>query len=163
MSILSLAVLLFLAPAPVQQSGVNLEVGVKLRKKDVKKSDPYTMTHPAQVRPFVERDVGGVLYRLAYNEKSREVRYIFTEDKDFKTAGGLKVGDIIEVSRGEMEAYLGWEVRAPKTSDGWHPLIGFNDKITVEAADWDNTVDFNNLKEGVKVRAKILGFVKGGQ
>ncbi|HKQ52477.1 MAG TPA: hypothetical protein VJT74_08920 [Pyrinomonadaceae bacterium] len=158
MKILSLLMLLLLAVAPVQQSNVKPELGTKLGKSEVKKSDDLTLTHPAQLRPSIERTIGGVVYLLAYDPKNREVRYIFTDDKEFRAAGGAKVGDIIELTREEIIAYPGWEIHAAETSDGWHPLIGFDDKI----ARPDDAVDFKGLKEGEKLRAKILGFVKGG-
>ena len=55
-----------------------------------------------------------------------EIKYIYTEDKDFKTAQGLKVGSEISLTRDEVLIYPGWDVYSKISVDGWYPIVGYN-------------------------------------
>jgi hypothetical protein len=163
MKLWCLAVFLLSIVAPLQQSSIKLEIGAKLKKRDFPKtSRKLYMTHPAQMRPYIEKNIDGVDYIIAYDEKSRVIKYITTNDEDFRTANGLRVGSYIEVSKEEVIAYPGWEIRAPQTSDGWYPIIGFVDEITISIDGRDDKVNVEGLEANVKVKAEVIRFSKGG-
>jgi hypothetical protein len=163
MKLWCLSVILLSVVAPIQQSSIKLEIGARLKKRDVPRESPNLyMTHPAQTRPYIERNIDGVDYIIAYDEKSRVIKYITTNDEDFRTANGLRVGSYIEVSKEEVIAYPGWEIRAPETSDGWYPIIGFVGGITVSSEGRDIKVNEEEMEANVKVKAKVVRFSKGG-
>lgn len=144
------------------------EIGSKLSAKDVpKKRNPnHFMTHSAQFRPYIKKQIDDVEYLIAYDEKTREVRYLYTDDSDFKNAKGLKVGDYIEVKGREVVAYPGWEVRGPEDDNGWHPLIGFDSELTVLRGRIDAKLKLPpiqyHLPDGETENVRIIAFVKGG-
>ncbi len=142
------------------------EIGSKLSAKDVpKKNVRHFMTHSAQFRPYIKKQIDDVEYLIAYDEKTREVRYLCTDDPDFKNAKGLKVGDYIEVTGREVVAYSGWEVRGPKDENGWHPLIGFDSELTVLRGSIDAKLKLPpsqyQLPDGETENVRIMAFVKG--
>jgi len=138
----------------VPQGKIKLEVGVKLNRKYIpKKATEQIATHPSQFRPFIKRTVDGVEYIIAYDEKNREIRYIHTTDKKFRTASGLRVGSEIPLKREQLEVYPSWEIRAPITSDGWCPVVGV-----------DLPIGYNLVgafKVGETKMVTITGFSKG--
>ena len=139
----------------VPQDNIKLEVGAKLNRKYLpKKVTEQIATHPSQLRPFIRRKIAGAEYLIAYDEKSREIRYIHTTDKNFRTAVGLKVGSEIPVRREQLTAYPSWEVRAPITSDGWYPVVGDDLPIGYDLV--------GSFKDGETKMVTIVGFSKGG-
>ena len=164
---ISFAVLL-LTFAAYQKPEQPPEIGAKLPAKDVpKKWNPkWFMTHSGQFRPYIKKQINDVEYVIAYDEKTREVRYLYTDDADFKNAKGLKVGDYIEVKGNDVVAYPGWEVRGPEDENGWHPLIGFDSELTVLRDEKDFKLkllpsQFNLPADQIE-KARIIAFVKGG-
>lgn len=87
--------------------------------------------------------------------------YIHTTDRKFKTADGFKVGDVIDVKENELMPYDGWYIFAPKTRDGWRPIVGMNIGCT---DDRDEKFDVcgNVFREANPGKARIGGFSKGG-
>ena len=158
-----LMAVLLLTLTGVQKNDIKLEVGSVLSAKYVpKKNRKLYLTHSAQLRPYIERNVAGIKYIIAYEDKSRVIKYISTNDKKFKSADGLQVDSYIEVKGEQIRAYPGWEVRGPETKDGWETLIGFDSKITVLGG--ENRVNpdqYPPLQFGQTVKVKIIGFVKG--
>lgn len=144
------------------------EIGSKLSAKDVpkKRNMELFMTHSAQFRPFIKKEINKVEYVIAYDEKTREVKYLYTNDSDFKTTRGLKVGDYVEVKGSEVQIYPGWEIRGPEDEDGWHPLIGFDSELTVLRGQIDFKLklplgQYRLPAEQIE-NARIKAFVKGG-
>ena len=90
----------------VPQDDIKLEVGAKLNRKYLpKKVNVYIATHPSNFRPYIRRKIAGVEYLIAYDEKSRRITYIHTSDTKFHTAGGLKVGSQISLTRDQLIVY----------------------------------------------------------
>jgi hypothetical protein len=148
-----------------QKPDLKLEPGSVLPVKSVpKKNRKMYMTHSAQFRPFIERDVAGIRYVIAYDEQSRVITYISTEDKLFKSADGLRVGGYVEVNNTAVEVYPGWEIRGAEDKEGWQPLIGFDSKMTVLDGDKETILELKRyrLESEHPLKVKILGFVKGG-
>lgn len=142
------------------------EIGSKLAAKDVpKKNKRHFMTHSAQFRPYIKKVINGVEYVIAYDKKTREVTYLYTDDADFKNSKGLKVGDYIEVKGRDVVAYPGWEVRGPEDENGWHPLIGFDSELTVQRGRIDAKLKLPpsqyQLPDGETENVRIMAFVKG--
>jgi hypothetical protein len=159
-----LALLLFVFTS-IQKGEIKLEIGSVLSAKLVpKKNRKLYMTHSAQLRPYIERTVAGISYIIAYDEKTREITYISTKDKNFKTVENLQVGSFVELNRKEISAYPGWEVRGLETKDGWETLLGFDNKVTVlrdgAEVQIDPEVD-TALQAGQTAKVKVTGFVKG--
>ncbi|MDT8068765.1 MAG: hypothetical protein ROO76_11445 [Terriglobia bacterium] len=117
------------------------------------------MTHPAQLDPCFEHAFDGVLYTVAYDAQSKRVTYIYTKDRSFRTADGLKMGDEIAVSEKTVNAIPYWEIFGPSGSDGWKPIIGFNGEVKLQDGSvlnlWGKK---NGSSTGV---ATIEGFAKG--
>lgn len=165
MKISILIALLLLTLGAVQKPDFKLEIGSVLPAKYVSKRNHLYMTHPAQLRPFIERKINGVKYIIAYEKESREIKYIYTYDDSFKTSDGLQVGSYIEVNSAQIVAYPGWAVHGPETKDGWTLLIGFVNKMTTLNGDQEVVIDaleYPPLQFGQTVKVKIRGFVKGG-
>ena len=142
------------------------EIGSKLPSKDVpKKNINHYMTHSGQFRPYITKQLNDVEYVIAYDEKTREVKYLTTDDPDFKNAKGLKVGDYIEVKGNDVVAFPGWEVRGPEDGNGWHPMIGFDSEVTVLRDGKDFKLKLGprqfHLPADQVEKARIIAFVKG--
>jgi hypothetical protein len=165
MKITILIVAAFLMFGVSQKADIKLEVGSVLPVKYVPKNNrKLYMTHSAQFRPFIEWDVAGVRYVIAYDEKSRVINYISTNDKKFRTPYSLQFGGYVEVNNEQVRVYPGWEIRGPKDKDGWEPLIGFNSEMTVFDVDKEIKIELRQyrLESEHPVKAKIIAFVKGG-
>lgn len=157
-------VALFLTFGALQKVDIKLEVGSVLPVKYVPKDNRKEyMTHSAQFRPYIEREVADVSYIIAYDKKSHVIKYISTHDKRFKSADGLQVGGYVEVNDEQVEVYPGWEIRGPRDKDGWQPIIGFNSEMTVLDRDKDTRLELKQYRlASGPVKAKIIAFVKGG-
>lgn len=88
-----------------------MRIGAVLKSKHVpKKSTELYMTHPGQLRPFITKKIDGVDYVIAYEEKSRRIKYITTSDEHFTTVKGLQIGNYVDVVKDQIIAYPGWEI-----------------------------------------------------
>ena len=155
---------LFVTFGALQKADFKLEVGAQLPAKYVPANNrKLYMTHSAQFRPYIEREVEGVSYIIAYDDTTRVIKYISTNDKRFKPTNGLEVSGYVEVNDEQVEVYPGWEIRGPKDKDGWQPLIGFDNELTVLDGDKDTKIVLKEYRLGSRgpVKAKIIAFVKG--
>ena len=68
-------------------------LGSKFNKKRAagKEENVICMTHPAQLDPCVEQIFNGIEFRVAYSGLTHRVSYLYTDDLNFRTAGGLRV------------------------------------------------------------------------
>ena len=136
------------------------QLGTKVKNQWVRRNEVgLCQTALAQLDDCFKYTFDGVTYSVAYNKHKRVV-YLFTADDKFRTADGLKVGDEITISEKTAEGMPGYEIWAPTTSDGWRPIIGFNEvKLkdeTILNYHWPGTHD----GESTSGIAKILGFSK---
>ena len=137
------------------QPDIKLEIGAKLDPKYIpKKITQEIMTHPGQMRPFIERSVNRVKYTIAFDAKTREIKYINTDDPKFRTSNGLRVESEIALRREQLDVYPGWEIRAPATSDGWYPVVG----VDLPLMGYEM---LQNFKEGETKMLTISSFSKG--
>lgn len=113
------------------------------------------MTHPGQTRPFIDPSIDGIKYIIAFDEKTREIKYIYTNDKNFRTANGLRVSSEIPLTRAQIEIIPYWEIRAPVTPDGWYPVVGHD--LPMLGFDLDASFKGNETR-----MVSITGFSKGG-
>ena len=151
-----LLILLIPQLVEIKNSDIKLEPGAVLPAHHVpEKRTRLIATHPSQLRPYIEVTIENVDYLIAYDEKTRKIKYILTSDKDFRTRKGLKVGDYIEVTEDQVAAFPGWEIFGPKTTDGWFPVIG----VDLEGM---NPVSDEAFKKSKTVKVEILRFSKGG-
>ena len=140
----------------VPQARIKLEVGAKLDRKYIpKKLKNLLMTHPGQLRPFIKRTIGGVRYDIAFDKHTRQIKYIYTNDPNFRTTDGLHVSSKIPLRREQLQVYPGWEIRGPARGDGWFPVVGFDSIQSMDTAR-----DYNDELE-TRLLA-IIGFSKGG-
>src|SRR5215471_9538785 len=158
MKTILLVIAFSLAATAPQKPEIKLEIGSVLSKTLIpKKQNNEWVTHPAQTRPYIERQIDGVKYVIAYKKESRRIVYIFTSDEHFKTNDGLNVGLQIDLTSEQISRYPGWEIRGPKTADGWYPVIGWDIGL-----DLMNPVSKESFEPGKTVRMRIEGFSKGG-
>jgi len=109
--------------------GLRLELGEILPKKflqEQRSPAPKVQTFADTFDPFVELELNGIRYTIAYQAKTRVITYIYTIDLRFRTVQGLKVGDEISLSREQISFYEGWQVYAPTACDGWKTVIGYD-------------------------------------
>ena len=140
----------------IKNLDIKLEPGSVLAAHHIpEKNNRLYMTAPSQLRPYIEVTIEKVDYVIAYDEKTSKIKYIVTDDKDFRTKKGLKVGDYIEVTEDQVVAFPGWEVFGPPTTDGWSTVIGFNLPEM-------NPVSKEAFKENKTLKVPILRFSKGG-
>jgi len=141
--------------APSLQSDIKLEVGAKLPRKYVpRKITQQIATHPSQFRPYIHKTIADVDYLIAFDEKTREIHYIHTDDKDFRTVNGLRVGSAITFTREQLDIIPSWEIRAPATPDGWYPVVGMD--LPMLGGDF-----VEKLKDGEPATMQIGSFSKG--
>ena len=158
MKILTISLISFLLWfVSMQEKEIKLEIGAELPAQYIKKNSRMIFTHTNQTRPFIKRKIKGVEYTIAFDKENREIRYINTQDEDFVTGNNLRVGSEIDVKKEDFYIIPQIEIRAPKTPDGWEPIVG-NDSESIEMK--PNFVDKLQANETVKV--KIKGFSKGG-
>ncbi|MDQ3799159.1 MAG: hypothetical protein M3384_06905 [Acidobacteriota bacterium] len=136
------------------QSDIKLEIGAKLPRKYLSLEKGLIATHASQLRPFVEVTIGNVDYQIAFEKKTRKIKYIHTDDEDFRTVGGFSVDSEITFTREQLIIFPYWEIRAPAASDGWFPVIGFD--ISMQGKEF-----IEKLKAGEKATTEISGFSKG--
>jgi hypothetical protein len=155
MKILIICVFGLVTLAAVPQSDIKLSIGAKLPRKYVSAKIGKIATHPSQFRPYINKTIADVDYIIAFDEKTREIRYIHTADKDFRTVNGLRVGSKITITREKLEILPSWEIRAPATPDGWLPVVGLDLPML-------NRDFVEKLKDGEPAEMTISSFSKGG-
>jgi hypothetical protein len=59
-----------------KQKPAQLELDAEVKPEFIqkKKTKWLYMTHPGQLRPFIEQKIDGVVYVIAYDEESRKVK-----------------------------------------------------------------------------------------
>jgi hypothetical protein len=152
---LSLICLFAFSFSAVAQSDIKLKIGAKLPRKYVSLSKASTLTAASQTRPFIEVMIKDVEYLIAFDRKTREIRYIHTTDDNFRTVNGLTVDSEIAFTREQLIIFPYWEIRAPATPDGWFPVIA-------DGSSPFGTDFIDKLKAGEKAITEISGFSKGG-
>lgn len=150
---ISLALVLAATVFAGAQTDIRLESGKKLPKKYVRDTANLFATDAAQTRPYIEVTIGQVDYDIAYEKETRKIKYIQTNDTDFKTSNGLRVGDEISILGKDIEILDYFQFRAPAGKDGWQPVIygsmGFEREFV------------KNLYRTGGITTRIEGFVKG--
>jgi len=142
------------------QSTIELEIGGIIDKKFLSDtSSNFILTSPSQFRPYFVISIDSVDYIIAYDKMTLEIKYIITNDKDFKTTQGLKIGSEISLSSDEVLIYPGWNVYSKISDDDWDPIVGYNFSINEDSTNFISNYTFKDLST---VTFKILGFSKGG-
>jgi hypothetical protein len=102
-----------------------LQIGARANAESRRHSrHKMCMTHSAQMDPCSEQTIAGIKYTIAYRESSRKISYISTNGAQFRTEDGVAIGSTVDLTRDQIQAFPGWEIRGPKRSDGWRPLFG---------------------------------------
>ena len=144
------------------------EIGSRLPASMVPKNNrELFMTAPSQLRPCIRKTIDQVKYVIAYDEKTREVKYLYTDDQHFKSSRGRRVGDFIEVTGDKVLIFPGWEIRtSEEEKNGWQPLVGFDSKMTIlkdgKETELKSEPPPYSLPADETFKIKIIGFVKGG-
>ena len=155
--------------------GQSLAIGTRLSQIQVSGTKTtHCVTRPSQIWSCADLVVGGDRFKVGYDAKTRVVKYLFTDDRNFKTNDGLRVGSWIEVRQNELILVRGWRIYGPRTKDGWRTMSGtpFRFNNQTEKLELSGTVRF---EDGTAVdlskpstepprngKVKILGFEKGG-
>ncbi|SRR5690606_14276246 len=93
------------------QKDIKLEVNSKLPAKYVKRSKGLTSTAASQLFPFIEIKIKKVEYLIAFDDDSREIKYIYTDDEHFTDSNGLKVDQEIRVKWEDIEVLPYFQLR----------------------------------------------------
>jgi hypothetical protein len=165
-------VIVFLSSVTLGQS---LALGTRLSPAQLSGTrTTHCATRPSQIWSCANLVVGGAKFKVGYNAKTRVVKYLFTEDGNFKTNEGLNVGSWIEARQHELVLVPGWRIYGPRTKDGWRTVIGtpFRFNNQTEKLELSGRVRFEDgraidlSKPGREParngKVKILGFEKGG-
>jgi hypothetical protein len=154
MKAMALTLLLPLALCLTGLHDIELEIDFVLPKSYIEKKQQEARDNPSnrelmldeiftpskQMRPFVEEEIAGISYVIAYDEKSSKVKYILTHDESFRTEVGLKVGDCVTYAEEQLAPYTKWNIRGPETKDGWYPELGkdffTSTKISTDGKCW---------------------------
>jgi len=142
------------------QLNLKLEIGSHIDKELLSDStNNIILTNPSQFRPYIDITIDSVDYIIAFNEKTMEIKYIYTDDNNFRTIQGLKISSEISLTKDEIIIYPGWNVYSKITDDGWYPIIGHNFTFENDSTTFISKDTFKDLST---VTFKILGFSKGG-
>jgi hypothetical protein len=163
MKVLLPALACFIAFTPVAsaQSDIKLEINAKLPRSYVPrriKEGLVTGPNSTPARPFIRKTIGGIAYYIAFEEKTRKIKYIQTHDENFRTENDLRPGSVITVTRDQLT--IGpwwWYILAPTTPDGWLPVLD-----PTAGDDGNLRILLKRLKEGEKISIKIVSFIKSG-
>lgn len=136
-------------------------IGSRFKKRwAVGQERTLCMTHSGQIDPCVELQIEGIKYQVAYREQTHRVTYLRTSDDKFRTTNGLKIGDSIPISPEAVRAFPGWEIHAPKTPDGWSPIVGY-DGSHVKLEDGSELDRTRSKDRNAIAHALVIGFSKG--
>jgi hypothetical protein len=140
-------------------------VGMRLPSGMVpKKNANLCAATPSQLYPCIQDvEIGGVRFTVVgYDAHTRRIKYLFTQDENFRTADGLHVGGPIDLAENKIFSLAGWHTMGPRTKDAWRPILGgFLDGSVIKSAD-GVPVDLTKPVTGKMHRFKIVGFDKGG-
>ena len=160
MKILFLLLLILLTSSVAfAQTEYRPDVGDVLKKQYIPKK-PKEMAARCCFYPFIEKTFGGVKYTIAFKRDTREIVYLSTWDKNFKTEDGYRVGDDVKVSFEQISS-SGGTLYTPETSDGWHPVVGYTLSLPNENGVVENLNPFEGAKPNEVLTLKILSFGKG--
>lgn len=79
------------------------------------------LVSPAQFRSCFRTTVDGVEYFFIYSDGETEA--VYSVDKVFKSANGLKVGDRYIIESKEVLSHPHWRTFGIKGDDGWYPIL----------------------------------------
>lgn len=139
------------------------KIGDKLNTKEIPASASKNecATSPSQFYPCFWPKIDGIKYMIAFDKNSLLVKCITTNDPRFKTVDGYKVGDVIDVPESALERSPYWDIYAPKTRDGWRPIVGID-----LGCGGDSNSKFDLCGDSFRAKnpgkAMIRGFSKGG-
>jgi hypothetical protein len=139
------------------------EIGDKLEKKNIPASAFKNMCAITadDFYPCFRPKIDGIEFMIAFEEHTFRVEYITTQDPKFKTADGLKVGDVIDVQEKDLVDYESWDIFAPRTRDGWRPIVGVSLFCSKDGTDKYGLCG-NVFRKAHPGKAEIMGFSKGG-
>lgn len=154
MKITVLAVILLAFAAGVAaQKDIKLEVNSTLPDRYAKLSKGMTATAASQVFPFVELTIKKIDYTIAFDGKTKKIKYIFTNDDNFIDGNGRRVDEEITVEWEDIEVLPYFQLRTKPDRNGWQAVIG-------------NSFSFNGdflerTEKAGKLATEIEGFAKG--
>jgi hypothetical protein len=135
-SVILLAAFILLS-FPSQAQAIKLEKGFILPRRVIKQAAQQSKsrskpsiglmaTSPSQLAPYLKREIEGIEYLIAYRSRTREITFIHTIDKNFRTNKGLKVGDCVQYQEDQIHVSPGWYIWGPESDDGWVLILGFD-------------------------------------
>ena len=141
------------------------DVGLRLKSAQVPKGNTnQCAATPSQTYPCIQ-DIAldGVSFSVVgYTPQTLRIEYLLTFDKHFITKDGLRVGSLVEIAEDRLLSIRGWHIYGPKTTDGWHIIVGSSlAENKVQAAD-GSRVDLSNPVAGRIHPFEVVGLEKGG-
>jgi hypothetical protein len=135
------------------QSGIRLEINSRLPAKYAKKPRGLTLTAASQLFPYVEESIKEVEYLIAFDQDTRKIKYIYTDDKDFKSSNGTKVGQEITLKWDDIDVLAYFQLRGPADKDGWQPVVAGTSAFEGDFLE--------RVRNAGKLITEIDGFAKG--
>jgi hypothetical protein len=159
------ALVLFLAMLNAVFAAAQADVGTRLPSGAVPKNNKnLCAATPSQTYPcLLDAEFGGVRFTVVgYEPHTRRIRYLATQDENFRTADGLRVGGLIDLAENEIFSMAGWHTMGPQSKDGWRPILGtLLVGNVINSADGE-AVDLTKPVPGRIHRFRIIAFDKGG-
>jgi hypothetical protein len=123
----------------------------------------FCMSSPGQMDICVKATLNRMKYVVGYRQRGSLVTYVHTEDLNFRSPEGLRVGDVLKIENSDsIIAAPGWEIYG-RRGKGWVPVIGFNGKVSVIRDNEENeTLEVTALRPTTinPIRVRIIGFTK---
>jgi hypothetical protein len=121
------------------------------------------MSSPGQLDKCFRAVADGVTYTVAYRidrVHGNIVTYLHTDDPNFKSPEGLRVGDVVVID--DLKTVIaapGFEIYASNKS-GWVPVLGFSGEVTVSINGADENTQLGSLNPTLHdpVRLRVKGF-----
>lgn len=135
------------------QSEIRLDIGAKISSTLAKKSSYYTFTAASQMFPAVDVSINNVEYTIAFDKKTRKIKYIYTDDEDFKNSDGFRVGETKTFKWADLDVLGYFEVRGPEDKNGWQAVIGGSSAFEGHFLE--------SFEKAGQFTTEIIGFAKG--
>ena len=122
-----LAILMLLAALSIGVSAQNdfkLKINSKLPARYAKQAKGLLATAAAQMFPYVELTIKDVVYKIAFDDDDRKIKYIHTTDEDFIDSNGSKVGQEVTVKYEDILVYDYFQLRLKPDKNGWQVVLG---------------------------------------
>jgi len=90
---------------------------------------------------------------IAFDKATRKIKYIYTDDEDFRSADGLRVDQEITIKWDDLDVLGYFQLRGLPDKNGWQPIVG---RMSAFEGDF-----LDRVKKAGHLTTEIDGFAKG--